>query len=152
MDFIARLIEEHQDYVLQLMKLTEAIEGIRINGRGEYFRETVDHLWKLLTVDLDDQCRQGGVPVPAPRTAGTRESSSGHAGRARGNSGPERRIRPMVSALAGRRRERLSAVVGGRSGPAREIHDPYAKGKFDSLSIGPEGSPGGGAAAISGVG
>lgn len=44
MDFIAQLTQEHQDYVWKLTRLAEVIEGVRVNGRGDYFIETWDQL------------------------------------------------------------------------------------------------------------
>lgn len=58
MDLIARLTEEHQDYVIKLSTLAETIEGIRINGRGDYFIETLDGLLVPLTSQLDDHARR----------------------------------------------------------------------------------------------
>nr|WP_207711703.1 hemerythrin domain-containing protein [Sulfobacillus harzensis] len=52
------MTQEHQDYVLKLSRLAEVIEGIRVNGRGDYFIETLDELLKPLTVDLDDHARR----------------------------------------------------------------------------------------------
>lgn len=58
MDFIAQLTREHQGYILKLSTLAEVIEGIRINGRGAYFMDTLDELLTPLTVDLDDHARR----------------------------------------------------------------------------------------------
>lgn len=58
MDLIAQLTQEHQDYVLQLSALAEVIEGIRVNGRGDYFIDALDNLLKPLTVELDDHARR----------------------------------------------------------------------------------------------
>lgn len=58
MDLIAQLTQEHQDYVLKLTTLAEVIEGIRINGRGDYYIQELDELLKPLTVDLDDHARR----------------------------------------------------------------------------------------------
>ena len=54
MDLIARLIREHEDYVLKLNSLADTLEGISVNGRGEYFAETLDGLLRPLTTELDD--------------------------------------------------------------------------------------------------
>ncbi len=53
MNLIAQLTEEHHDYVLKLTALAETIEGIRVNGRGDLFIETLDGLLKALTTELD---------------------------------------------------------------------------------------------------
>ncbi|MCY0863860.1 MAG: hemerythrin domain-containing protein [Sulfobacillus sp.] len=58
MDLIARLTEEHQDYVIKLSTLAETVERIRINGRGDYFVETLDGLLVPLTTELDDHARR----------------------------------------------------------------------------------------------
>jgi hemerythrin-like domain-containing protein len=58
MDLIAQLTQEHQDYVLKLSTLAEVVEGIRINGRGDYFIQALDELLKPLTGDLDDHARR----------------------------------------------------------------------------------------------
>jgi len=58
MDLISRLTREHQDYVIKLSTLAETIEGIRINGRGDYFIETLDGLLVPLTSQLDDHARR----------------------------------------------------------------------------------------------
>ena len=54
MDFIEQLTDEHQAYVLKLSALAEIIEGIRVNGRGDYFISGIDSLLPAFTVDLDD--------------------------------------------------------------------------------------------------
>lgn len=58
MDFIAQLTAEHQDYTAKLSTLAEVIEGIRINGRGDYFTSTLDDLLAVFTVDLDNHARR----------------------------------------------------------------------------------------------
>ena len=58
MDFIAQLTAEHQDYTAKLSTLAEVIEGIRINGRGDYFTVTLDDLLYVFTVDLDNHARR----------------------------------------------------------------------------------------------
>lgn len=58
MDIISRLTSEHQDFALKLSSLAEVIEGIRVNGRGEYFISTVDGLLEPFTVELDDHARR----------------------------------------------------------------------------------------------
>ncbi len=58
MDLIERLTAEHQDYVFKLTTLAETIEGIRVNGRGGYFIETLDGLLLPLTTELDDHARR----------------------------------------------------------------------------------------------
>ena len=58
MDLIAQLTAEHQDYGFKLSQMAEAIEGIRVNGRGDYFVETVDDLLLPFTVDLDNHARR----------------------------------------------------------------------------------------------
>ncbi len=58
MDLIAQLIAEHQDYVFKLTALAEVIEGIRVNGRGDYFIATLDELLDPLTTILDDHARR----------------------------------------------------------------------------------------------
>ena len=57
-DLITQLSQEHQDYVINLSVLAEVIEGIRVNGRGDYFIATLDHLLESLTIDLDDHARR----------------------------------------------------------------------------------------------
>lgn len=94
MDFIVQLTQEHQDYVLKLSTLAEVIEGIRVNGRGEYFIETLDQLLKPLTVDLADHARreedflfprlvqrspESPVPVMMAEHAAIRDASAGFA-------------------------------------------------------------------------
>lgn len=131
MDFLARLIDEHQDCVLQLMKLAEAIEGIRINGRGEYFMETVDDLWKPLTLDLDDHAAreeeflfprlaqrvpESPVPVMLAEHAEIRDRSAVFG-----------QWYPLWRAGDESAYPQWSAAA---LGPAREIHDPHSKGKF----------------------
>lgn len=54
MDFIAQLTDEHQDYVLKFSALAEIIEGIRVNGRGDYFVSGIDSLLPAFAVDLDN--------------------------------------------------------------------------------------------------
>ncbi len=58
MDLISQLRQEHQDYVFKLSTLAEVIEGIRINGRGDYFIETVDGLLGAFTTELDEHARR----------------------------------------------------------------------------------------------
>ncbi len=58
MDLIAQLIAEHQDYVFKLTALAEVIEGIRVNGRGDYFMATLDDLLDPLTTILDGHARR----------------------------------------------------------------------------------------------
>jgi hemerythrin-like domain-containing protein len=58
MDLIAQLVAEHQDYVLKLTDLIQVVEGIRINGRGDYFIAAVDDLLEPLTTDLDHHARR----------------------------------------------------------------------------------------------
>lgn len=57
-DLITQLSSEHQDYVVNLSVLAEVIEGIRVNGRGDYFIATLDRLFEPLTIDLDDHARR----------------------------------------------------------------------------------------------
>lgn len=54
MDLVQILLKEHQDYVFKLEELAEVIAGIRLNGRGSYFIETLDGLLDPLTVDLNN--------------------------------------------------------------------------------------------------
>lgn len=58
MDFIAKLTAEHQDYAAKLSALAEVIEGIRVNGRGDYFTSRLDGLLIVFTVDLDNHARR----------------------------------------------------------------------------------------------
>ncbi len=48
-----QLIVEHQDYVEKLQTLAEVIQGLRVNGRGNYFMETLEGLLPVFTTDLD---------------------------------------------------------------------------------------------------
>lgn len=91
MDLITRLIREHQDYAAKLSTLAETIGGIRVNGRGDYFIETLDGLVKPLTTELDDHARReedflfprilqrapnGPVPVMLAEHAAIRQQSA----------------------------------------------------------------------------
>ncbi len=58
MNLIDQLTQEHQDYVLKLTTLADTIEGIRVNGRGDYFIQTLDELLNPLTVDLDAHAKR----------------------------------------------------------------------------------------------
>ena len=58
MDFIAQLTAEHQDYAAKLSLLAEVIEGIRVNGRGDYFMSALDDLLSVFTVELDYHARR----------------------------------------------------------------------------------------------
>ena len=58
MDLIAQLMAEHQAYVSKLTTLAEVIEGIRVNGRSDYFIATLDELLHPLTTELDDHARR----------------------------------------------------------------------------------------------
>lgn len=57
-DLIAQLTAEHQDYVFKLSALVEVIEGIRVNGRGDYFIAALDALIGPLTTELDDHAHR----------------------------------------------------------------------------------------------
>ncbi|MCL5115872.1 MAG: hemerythrin domain-containing protein [Firmicutes bacterium] len=58
MDLISQLIAEHQDYVRMMEALAEVVDGIRVNGRGQYFVDTVDSLLIPFTTELDDHARR----------------------------------------------------------------------------------------------
>lgn len=58
MDIIAQLTAEHQDYVFKLSALVELIEGIRVNGRSDYFIAALDALVSPLTTELDDHAQR----------------------------------------------------------------------------------------------
>ena len=58
MDLISQLLDEHQDYVIKLSALAEVIQGIRVNGRGDYFIATLDELLEAFTVHLEDHARR----------------------------------------------------------------------------------------------
>lgn len=58
MDLIEQLKAEHFDYVVRLSTLSETIEGIRINGRGDYFIDMLDGLLVSLTTELEDHAQR----------------------------------------------------------------------------------------------
>lgn len=58
MDLIEQLVNEHQAYVHQLMTLAEVIEGIRVNGRGDYFLHALDDLLPIFTDQLEGHAQR----------------------------------------------------------------------------------------------